>query len=517
MNTLFFSIFFFGSSLLSQTVGPAGNSPKVSAPSTKPQTLCPHTRVKQLSFSVNGLTFKVSGQTTVKTVYVTLSKYFPEQAQNLRLSKPGKPGWFHLAHRALDEKNSQALFLCAIHEKFGEALQQGTALSLVQSAAPASVAKLPDVAKSDVTPDLSAFFAQLQSSVPTPPALPPGVTSFALTTEVEIGKIAPLLSGVPAGMFVTIGGERAFRGAALVEGLNGLLIFDMDPRTVRFNQINSKLLKAQNLQQYRHLRWDAPFEQWKKHDATLTPEDFKFWRQQVLPPTTFVGVQSIAERLNRNQSDGVATNFKRLHAKINAGETPVPTEKEWYDNVLARNQCAQLYTKDPEKNDFIDAGSYLRYRLNNYLFDEALFQRLRSLAVNNKIFSIAGNLANQDTQDAIIKAFNDFKVPIAVLDLDNGYLNSYLGNVAYGRLVNGLLPNGTNESRLIAMANIRTGNSRYAENQACSHSHYNIYLGFTFDYVRRFPTSIDELSILRVFGNRTEFNKNNWQDIKLFR
>lgn len=455
----------------------------------------------------------------MKTVFDTFAKTFPAHVDNLALSWPNLPGWFHLSNRAKEPQQAKAFFLCAIHKKFGVVPKDGMTFALVfpQNIDSASVPQGDSSrTKPPFTERLDGFFKQLETTITAPEVLP-SYGMFALTTEIEIGKMKPLLEGAPTGMFVTVGGERAFRGAALLDTITALLIFDYDARTVRFNQINAKLLKAPDLQTYRQLRWQAPFSAWQKLDPTLTADDFKFWRGNVATSSVHDGLAKLGERLNQYGDDQVSEKFSTLTLAIKQGIPLSSEDKIWYDKVKAGNKCAKLSLSDPDQ-PFLEAGTYLRFKLNNYLFDETLFQRLHNLAVNQRIFSVAANLADSATQDAIIKAFNDFTIDIAVLDLDNTYLPSYLGTRAYARLVQGLIPRGSNESRLIAMANFRTENSRYTPNQACSHSHYNAYFAFTFELLKRYPPILSEQALIHEFGkHKKELDQNNWQDIKLFR
>lgn len=481
----------------------------------QPSSACPQAHIKELVFRVESQSFKISGQTRVRTVYNTLAKNFPEHADNLALAIAEKPGWFHLTKRMQDNKLADELFLCALYRKFGVQIPNNALLTLVKNFEKPVVA--PEAPKSPPS-SLHPFFEKLRTSIPLPPEPKKGVGIFALTTEIEIGKMRDLLSNAPRGLYATLGGDRAFRAAALLEHIRALLIFDVDARTVRFNQINARLLKAKDLKQYRHLRWDAPYSEWLLVDKSLTKDDYNFWQRHVVAlDDTNPNVLALSERLNRYQSDLVSQRFNKLHAEIAKGVNLSEQDMDWYTKISAQNPCAKLYLADVNK-PFIDASSYMRYKEGNYLFDEKLFERLRNLAVNNLIFSVPAQLADYRTQDAIIAAFKEYNVNVSVLDLDNGFLASYLGSEAYDRLVKGLLPFGTDESLLVAMANMHTAKSRYKVNQACSHTYFNVYVGFTFKYIQKLAKPLTEQMMIDIFRkNKQEFFQNNWQDIKLFR
>ena len=479
-----------------------------------PSTTCAQAHVKELVFRVENHSFRISGQTKVRTVYNTLAKTFPDHADNLALALEKKTGWFHVSKRMQDTKLADELFLCALYRKFGVQVPPNASFSLVKNF------EKPNIAIATLKPAISSlqpFFEKLRKDIPAPPKPQKGTTSFSLTTEIEIGKIRNLMSNAPHGLYVTLGGDRAFRGAALLEGISGLLIFDIDTRTVRFNQINARLLKAKSLVHYRHLRWDAPFSEWQLVDNSLTADDYNYFRRQVATDDIDGHMLVLSEKLNRYQSDLISQRFSNLHLEITKGINLSDHDRAWYTKISSQNPCAQLFLNDTSKH-FLNASSYIRYQEGNYLFDEKLFLRLRNLAIHNKIFSVAAQLADYGTQDAIIAAFKEYNVKISILDLDNGYLSSYLGSEPYDRLIKGLLPFGDHESRLLAMANMRTAKSRYKDNQACSHTHFNVYIGFTFDYIHKLPQKFTEHMMIDIFRkSKDEFLKNNWQDIKLFR
>lgn len=353
---------------------------------------------------------------------------------------------------------------------------------------------------------LASLFSHLKVIKPPPVVETRG--QFGLTSETELGKIAPLLSGSPPGAFVTVGGDRAYRGAALLPSIESLVIFDNDAGTVRFNQINAKLLKAKDLATYRYLRWESKFNEWQSLDKSLSEEDFKFWRKIVLSEET------LSEKLNRFESDIVSKRFMKLYAEKNRMSL---RDSAWYLWTSQTNQCAIFFLEDPQKNKFLDAASFVRYRQGNYLFDEQLYQRLKSLALANKIFSVVADLSEQSTQDLIIAAFHDFDVTISVLDLDNTYVEDYIGPIKYERLVNGLLPSGKDNSLLIAMKN-KVTDDRYPREQHCEFHIYNAYLGFTFEYLRRSPSSIEEKQLDQIWQESVpEFDQNSWQDIRLIK
>jgi hypothetical protein len=94
---------------------------------------------------------------------------------------------------------------------------------------------------------------------------------FPISTEMQIGKIRNLIEKAPEnGTYLSVGGERAFRGASMYKTVEHLVIVDISPVIIKFNTINSKLFKAKDKELYKHLRWNSKFSEWQKIDSRLT-------------------------------------------------------------------------------------------------------------------------------------------------------------------------------------------------------------------------------------------------------
>lgn len=105
---------------------------------------------------------------------------------------------------------------------------------------------------------------------------------FPVSTEIQIGKIRNLIERAPAkGVYVSVGGERAFRGASMYRDVESLVIFDISPTIIRFNKINVELLKAENKEKYKKLRWESDFAKWQETSKDLTEADFIWWNDNI--------------------------------------------------------------------------------------------------------------------------------------------------------------------------------------------------------------------------------------------
>lgn len=292
----------------------------------------------------------------------------------------------------------------------------------------------------------------------------PGYETFAVSTEMEIGKAWPILKEAPAGAFISVGAERSFRGASMAERTTELIVIDVSPRVIRFTQINRQLLKTKTLAQYRSLRFDAPVSEWIS--AGLTQDDFSWWDENVRhfdnKPFPY------AEMFNRFETDTFYQRFKRKGSD--------PQESDWWKKLTTKEYgCYANWDHDPGL--VFDFASIVDFKTGNYLFDEALYEKLHRLAIHDKIHAVYLNLSDLDTVKNFVDSLYKDGSRIAVLDLDNANLDNFLGDDRYKKTVNQFLAAGQSNSILLVMVN-------YAR-VACSR--FQTYVGFQFDFVKDWP------------------------------
>lgn len=270
---------------------------------------------------------------------------------------------------------------------------------------------------------------------------------FPISSEMQLGKIQHLVLPAEPGVYLTVGSERSFRGASMMPNVTYLIQIDVAPDIIRYNLINKELLKAPTLHEYKRLRWEASFLDWKQFIAKsneqkikvkLNQDDYTWWQQEV---RDIEGMEyPIPEQLNRFKSAPFCPN----------------------DDISAL-----------EKK--IDLGQILDFKTGNYLFSETLYQRLHQLAVNNRILTSQINLMDEGQTQKLIHYLKENNLHVSVLDLDNLYFESYLGQDRYQALVKSFLPLGNDQSRLIVMDNYK--------DFACGQ--YQLYLGFTFERIKQ--------------------------------
>lgn len=325
---------------------------------------------------------------------------------------------------------------------------------------------------------------------------------FPISTEMQIGRIRNLVDKAPKGIYLTVGGERAFRGASMFEGIEHLMIFDISPTIIRFNSINIELLKAKNKEDYKRLRWEANFSEWKKVSISLKEEDFKWWDENVrnvkgydLPETLnryghttqryiklqqkLLGIYPKVSKKFNNREKEFFTFVTWQDIEENQKDTPDPLTKEefdWFDGKRKLpDPCIKKFIEDP--STVVDWGQVIDYKSGNYLFDDKLYNRLHNLVLEDKITVIEVDMTKQNGIDSVTQVIKKTGSKLAVLDLDNLYRCDYMGEEKFRVTLSQLCPFGDNGSILILMSNYKD----YPNAQ------FSIYVGFTFEHIKSWP------------------------------
>jgi hypothetical protein len=324
---------------------------------------------------------------------------------------------------------------------------------------------------------------------------------FPISTEMHIGRIRSLIDRAPEGIYLTVGGERAFRGASMFEGIQHLIIVDISPTIIRYNKINIELLKAPNKEDYKHLRWKSSFSEWQKTSEGLTKEDFEWWHQNIRNMKGY----DIPERLNKN---GESNNYVKIRQKLMAVYPKVAKKFDNYEKVFLTHitwpeiEAYQKDSKDPlTKEEFenfdaerkmphscvknfidnpstaVEWGHVIDYKAGNYLFDERLYQKLHNLVLENKITLLQADLAQVKDLDKVTAVLQKLEANLAILDLDNLYEYGYMGEEKFRIALNTLIKHGSQSSILILMNNYKS--------YGCAQ--FSIYVGFTFENISFWP------------------------------
>ena len=298
---------------------------------------------------------------------------------------------------------------------------------------------------------------------------------FPLSTESEIGKIRNLIERAPEnGVYVAVGGERAFRGASMYSTIDHLIIFDISPTIKRFNLINSSLLKAKDKELYKFLRWYSDFLEWKKVDVNLTEQDFNWWVENIRDPDKYTTGDEWFNRIGDFRDNGYNTK-KSLVSLMSIVETA---------NV------------ETAAEKIINMSNKIDYKAGNYLFDDKLYTRLHELAINNKITVIQMDLSDTKGQQLLINTIQKTNNKIGIIDLDNLYFYDYMGETNFRKALDLLINYGMSDSSvLILMKN-------YAVDEIVLLS---FYVGFTFANIKSWPRETFLIKFFNQISNNNAF------------
>jgi hypothetical protein len=201
--------------------------------------------------------------------------------------------------------------------------------------------------------------------------------------ETEPAKSMPVVFRAPEGVYVSVGSERSFIGAAIAPRVTHLLVVDYDAQVVAFSRTNIALLQAaRNRDDYVRLRLTASFQDWQAalKESAVEPYLLPYMAQQKY-----------------------FDSFRK--AFIQRGFAPL---------------------NDPRFAEFNGEFKHV-----NYLFDEPLFRRLAKLAKTGHIQAETLDLTHLDEVRKLVADLLREHLTISVLDLSNCWMEDYVPSAAF--------------------------------------------------------------------------------------
>lgn len=343
----------------------------------------------------------------------------------------------------------------------------------------------------------------------------PPFGTFIFSTELNLATAKPILEQAPSGLAITVGSERGFNTIALTKNATHALMLDYDYDIIRYNRITLELLKSSSLKEHRNLRWEADFKGWmdfkknnSKYKIMLTKDDFLWWKKHVREGKGLWN--NLSENLSRYGKDVFFERFSAIYSALSnylkmnqipreallypeklsdwtsRGITLNEADFQWWQaNVTKSKELGSWMMPGPSmvgQPDFngvlFDWSSIFDAQAGNFLNNEALYNRLHELSINNKIALCRLDLANVEHQNKLLQAITKSQIPIGLLDLDNIWWFGYLGRTdTYHSLVNRLVPLGQDHSILLTMVVMD-----YVRN-----IDLQLYVGFAFNNVKTWP------------------------------
>jgi hypothetical protein len=228
------------------------------------------------------------------------------------------------------------------------------------------------------------------------------ISTYVVPNETQPQAIAPLIAGAPSGAYVSVGSERSFIGASLIEQTTHLLQIDADPMTLMFNRVNTALLALAakgDRENYRHLRFNASFDDWQ---AALNARD-------LLPE-----YKNLLSRMD-------VWKWWKLYFRDYGGY--------WSFGINAKKWG---YFLAPEKRTTPDREEFEK---GVYLFSDEKFSRLQKLASTGRIIQLKVDLNNSESLSTLFNELKQQKIPLSVLDVSNAWEETFTKKMALEHLL----------------------------------------------------------------------------------
>jgi len=172
------------------------------------------------------------------------------------------------------------------------------------------------------------------------------------------------------GVYVSVGSERSFMGAAL-SGAKALFVIDYDPQTIRFANINRALLAAStDRADYLNLRLSASPELWRQRSQRLAAED----KETLSNPDSWTFWD---KKVRKNQSA--------------------------WDNAFGHYHTEPKSPSDP-------------FFASNYLFDDRLYSQLSQLAKGLRIWALQLDLRHENEVRSFCEELKSRALTLGVID-----------------------------------------------------------------------------------------------------
>ncbi len=331
-----------------------------------------------------------------------------------------------------------------------------------------------------------------------------------VSSEANIFDTKDMLSAAPFGLFISVGGDRAFHGLAMATNATHALFMDYDSIIKRFNQINIELLKANTLQEYRFLRWESDALGWQQfidsspHTPKLLKQDFTWWVENIRHVSRLGNVRN--DLINRYGQDVYFENFSQIYSILKeyslsnklaikeflytkdysfwekANVRLTKDSWQWWNSYVLNDEHTLGKEWLTDSATIVDLTTVIDLKSDNYLFNETLFERLHQIAVNGHMAVVQFDVRETLHLNKLVEAIKKSKLAISAIDLNNIWMSGYTQDGdSYQNMVKSLATLGEQGSVLLTMA------------YACG---THIYTGFTFKNIMNWPENFSVRELL---------------------
>ncbi|MBL7664384.1 MAG: hypothetical protein JNM93_04580 [Bacteriovoracaceae bacterium] len=210
----------------------------------------------------------------------------------------------------------------------------------------------------------------------------PDITKEFYTAKSDDGYVLPnekhpedaleAFQRAPEGVYISVGTERGFLGAAYSPRVTHLVLFDKNPNVTNFNLLNILLLKMAN-----------------------DRRDYLFLRQEA----------NFLELLERMEKREFSQDEIRL--------------------VANQHSSLKRYVKDSKFGNYLDNQERHKTFKLNYLEDDMAFTRLKKMADADRIQAFTASSGDDLFLDELIAEFKRLDLKLSVFDYSNAWWSLY--------------------------------------------------------------------------------------------
>lgn len=211
-------------------------------------------------------------------------------------------------------------------------------------------------------------------------------TEFLRPNELEPMKARPFLEASTAGALISVGTERGFLTAALVNNVTHLFLVDRSFAVTVYNRINAALLKLSRDQDRLHY---LSLRKAKNHS---------------------VWIQALRES----------------NEQFNETELALLRNPEAFNFWRETSQKRRLYLAMGGQHRLTEKSGYGRFENVNYLQYDNQFSPLQKLAKKNRIIALNFSLAQEKPLREFTEFLKSARIKINVLDISNAWQPGYI-------------------------------------------------------------------------------------------
>lgn len=217
---------------------------------------------------------------------------------------------------------------------------------------------------------------------------------YVLPNELDPQKARSIWSQSISGVYVSVGTERGFVGAAVSDATH-LVLTDIIPSVVFFNRMNIALLKiSNNRDDYLFLRLRATYEDWLK-------------------------------RLPRFLQIGDSEDELSLLADKSAWRWWNARVRGIIDTSLNSKESELYKTRWNISMSMVHAQPSSAFQNVNYLYDDVLFERLHAMALSNRLGAYLLDLRDIEKVTGLLRSIQARGQEISVFDMSNAWWDNF--------------------------------------------------------------------------------------------